>query len=354
MLGYITMAKEDLEKDNPARDDLEEAITAAKRAKELVHQILTFSRQQEGEQQPIRIYSLVKEALKMIRAFLPATIEIRQEWENTQSTILADPSQIHQIVMNLCTNAGYAMRSTGGVLEVNLLEVEIDSGFASSHAIAEGPYLMLSVSDTGHGIPADDIDRIFDPFFTTKPVGEGTGMGLAVVHGIVRNHKGAITVNSEPGLKTEFKLYFPLIEDAIKDNQLEIESMPKGTEHILVVDDENALVKLEKRILERCGYRVTTTINSLEALELFRESPDQFDLVISDQAMPKLDGAGLAKKLLEIRPNVQMILVTGYSSAISAVQAKDMGIAEYVMKPISPHEFSKTVRQVLDKPSNSL
>ncbi len=354
MLGYITMAKEDLEEDSPVKDDLEEAITAAKRAKDLVHQILTFSRQQEGEQQPIRISPLVKEALKMIRAFIPATIEIRQDWENTQSTILADPSQIHQIVMNLCTNAGYAMRSTGGTLEMNLMEVEIDSGFASSHAIAEGPYLMLSVSDTGHGIPAEDLDRIFDPFFTTKPVGEGTGMGLAVVHGIVRNHKGAITVSSELGQKTEFKLYFPVIEDAIKDNHLEVESMPRGTEHILVVDDEISLVKLEKRILERCGYKVTTAINSLEALELFRESPNQFDLVISDQAMPKLDGAGLAKKLLQIRPDIKMILVTGYSSAISAAQAKNIGIAEYVMKPIAPYEFSKTVRHVLDKLDNSL
>ncbi len=354
MLGYITMAKEDLDETNPVREDLEEAITAAKRAKDLVQQILTFSRQQEGEQQPIRISSLVKEALKMIRAFLPATIEIREDWENAQSAILADPSQIHQIVMNLCTNAGYAMRSTGGRLEVNLADVEIDSGFASSYAISEGRYLMLSVSDTGHGIPAEDLDRIFDPFFTTKPVGEGTGMGLAVVHGIVRNHNGAITVSSEPGDKTVFKLYFPVIEDEIEDSQMEIESMPKGTGHILVVDDEISLVKLEKRILERCGYQVTTAISSLEALQLFRESPDYFDLVISDLAMPKLDGAGLAKEMIKIKPNVQIILVTGYSSAISAAQAKEIGIAEYVMKPIAPHEFSKTVRQVLDKLNNTL
>ncbi|MCG8335934.1 MAG: ATP-binding protein [Proteobacteria bacterium] len=354
MLGYITMAKEDLDAESPVREDLEEAITAAKRAKDLVHQILTFSRQQEGEQQPIRISSLVKEALKMIRAFLPATIEIREDWESTQSAILADPSQIHQIVMNLCTNAGYAMRATGGTLEVNLADVEIDSGFASSHAISEGRYLMLSVSDTGHGIPTEDLDRIFDPFFTTKPVGEGTGMGLAVVHGIVRNHHGAITVSSEPGEKTVFTLYFPVIEDEIEDSQTVVESMPKGTEHILVVDDEISLVKLEKRILERCGYQVTTAISSLEALQLFRESPDYFDLVVSDLAMPKLDGAGLAKEMIKIKPNVQIILVTGYSSAISATQAKEIGVAEYVMKPIAPHEFSKTVRQVLDKLNNTL
>jgi CheY-like chemotaxis protein len=246
------------------------------------------------------------------------------------------------------------MRSTGGVLEVNLADVEIDAGFAASHAISEGRYLMLSVSDTGHGIPVEDLERIFDPFFTTKPVGEGTGMGLAVVHGIVRNHKGVITVASDPAEKTIFKLFFPAIEDEIEDYQKETESMPKGTEHILVVDDEISLVKLEKRILERCGYQVTTAISSLEALQLFRECPGHFDLVISDLAMPKLDGAGLAKEMFRIKPTMQIILVTGYSSAISANQAKEIGIAEYVMKPIAPYEFSKTVRQVLDKLNHTL
>ena len=206
---------------------MNEAITAAKRAKDLIQQILTFSRQQEGEKQPIIVSSLVKEALKMIHAFLPATIEIRENLDDAQSSILADASQIHQIVMNLCTNSGHAMKDTGGILEVSLSEVEVDAEFASVHAIIAAKYLMLTVSDNGHGIPKDDLDRIFDPFFTTKPVGEGTGMGLSVVHGIVHNHDGVITVDSDPGNKTTFTVYFPLIEGAIKDSELEIETNAK-------------------------------------------------------------------------------------------------------------------------------
>ena len=251
--------------------------------------------------------------------------------------------------MNLCTNSGHAMRKTGGVLEVSLADVEVAKVFAASHAITAGPYLKLSISDTGYGISKEAVERIFDPFFTTKPVGEGTGMGLAVVHGIVKNHQGAITVFSEPGVKTVFDVYFPIIEEIIVDDQSEDELMLSGDEHILVVDDEISLVKLEKRILERCGYKVTTAVSSLEALELFRENPDMYDLVISDQAMPKLAGADLARALLEIQPNIGIILVTGYSSSISPSQAKELGIKEYIMKPIAPHDFSKTVRQVLDE-----
>lgn len=349
MLGYISMAKEDLPEESHVRDDLEEAIKAATRAKDLIQQILTFSRQQEGERQPILISSLAKEALKMIRAFLPATIEIIEDFDNVESAILADPSQIHQIIMNLCTNSGYAMRKTGGVLEVSLSEVEVDAAFASSYELEEGRHLKFTVSDTGHGIRQDDLERIFDPFFTTKPVGEGTGMGLAVVHGIVKNHQGAITVKSEEGVRTTFEIYFPIIEETIADDTSETETMPKGMENILVIDDDTALLRLEKRILERCGYKVTTAISSLEALEFYKAQPADFDLIISDQAMPKLSGANLAKEIITIRPDAKVILVTGYSSAISASQAKEMGIKEYIMKPIAPHEFSRIVRQVLDE-----
>lgn len=348
MLGYITMAKEELPENSAIKDDLEEAVKAANRAKDLIQQILTFSRQQEGERQPIRVASLIKEAMKMIRAFLPTTIEIREKIESDSAAILADPSQIHQIIMNLCTNSGYAMRKTGGTLEVSLTDVEVDSEFAASYEIVIGKYLKLSVSDSGHGISEEDLEKIFDPFFTTKPVGEGTGMGLAVVHGIVKNHQGAITVSSEKGVNTTFNIFFPVIEEAIADKKKEFETMPKGDEHILVVDDDISLVKLEKRILERCGYKVTTAISSLEALEVFKENPTKYQLVISDQAMPKLAGANLAKELFEIRSDIRIILVTGYSSTISANQAKELGIREYIMKPIAPHEFSATVRRVLD------
>ncbi|MBU2515469.1 response regulator [bacterium] len=348
ILGYISMAKEDLPENSLIRDDLEEATKAAKRAKDLIQQILTFSRQQEGEKQPIQISPLIKEALKMIKAFLPASIEIRQNLENQSNVILADPSQIHQIIMNLCTNSGYAMRSSGGLLEIGLTEVAVDAGFASSHAIMEGDYLKLTVSDTGHGIEEENLDRIFDPFFSTKPVGEGTGMGLAVVHGIVRNHQGTIAVSSEKGKKTTFDLYFPIVKGEIEICKKETESMPKGNEHILVVDDEISLVKLEKRILEKCGYKVTTAISSPDVLELFRDHPEAFDLVISDQAMPKLVGSDLAKELLKIRPDIKIILVTGYHSDEFISKTKELGIKGCVMKPIAPHEFRKTIRDVLD------
>ncbi len=348
ILGYISMAKEDLPEESLIREDLEEATKAANRAKDLIQQILTFSRQQEGKKQPIQISPLVKEALKMIKAFLPATIEIRQNLDNQPYVILADPSQIHQIIMNLCTNSGYAMRSSGGVLEVGLTEVEVDAGFAASHAIAEGRHLKLTVSDTGDGIQQDNLDRIFDPFFSTKPVGEGTGMGLAVVHGIVQNHLGAITVSSEKDKKTTFNIFFPIIKHEIEILKKEAESIPKGNEHILIVDDEISLVKLEKRILEKCGYKVTTALSSPEVLELFKEHPETFDLVISDQAMPKLIGSDLAKELLGIQPNIKIILVTGYNNDAFISKTKELGIKECVIKPIAPYEFRKTVREVLD------
>lgn len=347
MLGYISMAKEDLPEVSPIREDLEEAVKAAKRAKDLTQQILTFSRQQESEKKPVQIALLVKEALKMIRAFLPATIEVKDDIASDK-IILADPSQIHQIIMNLCTNSGHAMQQTGGVLEVALTPVSVDREFAASHTIAAGEYLKLTIMDSGHGIGKEDLDRIFDPFFTTKPVGEGTGMGLAVVHGIVKSHNGAITVNSEPGSQTVFEIFFPIIQQEVTGTQREAEDMPSGDEHVLIVDDEISLVKLERRILERCGYKVTTADSSVEALELFRKAPETFDLVITDQAMPKLAGADLAKELLKIRSDILIILVTGYSNSILASEALKIGIKEYLLKPIAPYKFSKTVRQVLD------
>lgn len=348
ILGYISMAKDDLPQESLIREDLEEATKAAKRAKDLIQQILTFSRQQEGEKQPIQISPLIKEALKMIKACLPATIEIHENLDYHSNAVLADPSQIHQIIMNLCTNSGYAMRSSGGLMEVGLTEVEVDGEFAATHAIVEGKYVKLTVSDNGQGIETEDLDRVFDPFFTTKPVGDGTGMGLAVVHGIVRNHQGAVTVSSEKNKRTIFDIYFPIIKDTIEVYAKESELMPKGNEHILIVDDEISLVKLEKRILEKCGYKVTTAISSLEALELFKEHPETFDLVISDHAMPKLAGAELAKQLLQIRSDIKIILITGYSSDIFNVETRELDIKEYVSKPIAPHEFSQTVREVLD------
>ncbi len=348
MIGYITMAKEDLTDDSPIKENLEEALNAARRAKDLVRQILAFSHHQEGEHRPIRIAPLIKEALNLIRASLPATIEITEKIENDDGSVLADPSQIHQVIMNLCTNAGHAMNESGGVLAVELAETEIDPQFASSHQLREGRYLILSVGDTGCGINSKDLTRIFDPFFTTKPVDQGTGMGLSVVHGIVHNTNGTIAVASKPGKGTVFNVYLPKIESSSVTDKEEAEAMPRGSEHILVIDDEKPLVKLEKQILERCGYRVAAANDGFEALDLFQERPDYFDLVITDQTMPRMTGTQLAEKLISIRPDLKIILVTGFNKTISVDQAKSIGIREYIMKPITPNAFSLTIRRILD------
>ncbi|MCP4755973.1 MAG: response regulator [Proteobacteria bacterium] len=348
MLGYITMARDGLSDDNPVRDDLEEALIAAKRAKDLIQQILAFSRRQESEAHPIHITPLIKETLKLIRASLPTTIEIQEMIESDCGVIQADPSQIHQVIMNLCTNAGHAMRDSGGTLTVELNETLLDDQFASSHEVKEGNFLILTVSDTGCGIEDTNIERIFDPFFTTKPVGEGTGMGLAVVHGIVKNYNGAITVASNPGEGTIFNVYLPLVNAMTTTAIEEIKVMSKGSERLLIIDDEESLVKLEKRILEQCGYQVTSSTDSFEAIALFRKRPDQFDLVVTDQTMPKLTGAKMAQEMLRIRPDIKIVLVTGFSKAFSPQQAKAIGIDSYIMKPIDPHSFSKTIRRVLD------
>ncbi|MGK0291075.1 MAG: PAS domain S-box-containing protein, partial [bacterium] len=269
MLGYMMMVKEDLPEESPIQEDVEEAIKAAKRAKSLIHQILAFSRQQEGKKQPIQMSSIVKEALKLLRATLPAMIEFRPKIQEDCPYILGDTIQIHQVVMNLCSNAAYAMRDNEGVLKVELSSESIDQNFASLHDLQIGDYLRLSVEDTGTGISLDVIDRIFDPFFTTKPVGEGTGMGLAAVHGIIKSHQGAITVSSKYGKQTKFDLFFPIFasDDFIEEFIPEDEHiLIPGTERILVVDDEATLVRLEKQILERCGYQVVCFSSSLEAL----------------------------------------------------------------------------------------
>ena len=348
IFGYSELALSQVEQGSLPQKNLQEVLEAAKRAQDLVQQILTFSRQTEQELKPIQVKLVAKEALKLLRASLPTTIKIKKKLKSN-SLVMSDPTQIHQILMNLCTNAGHAMRENGGVLEVKLENVELGPEFAAIHpTIAPGPYLQLTVSDTGRGMVPEIMERIFDPFFTTKEKGEGTGMGLAVVHGIVKSHKGAMNVYSEPGKGSIFRIYFPIIETRLENAVIDEKSIPKGTERILFIDDEEPLIKLGKELLESLGYEVSTRVSSVDALELFKAHPDAFDLVITDMTMPNMTGDELAKNLLAIRSDIPVILCTGFSAEITEEKAKGMGIRGFVSKPILKKDIAEIIREVLD------
>jgi PAS domain S-box-containing protein len=349
VIGYTELALINIPKESSLQNDLQQVLKAGSRAKDLVRQILAFSRQAEQEIGPVQIKLIVKEALKLLRASLPTTIEILQDIQSN-SMVLADPTQVHQVLMNLCTNAGYAMQETGGTLEVSLTNVELDSHFTGRYPdMAPGPHLRLTVSDTGHGMTPDVLDRIFDPFFTTKGPGEGTGMGLSVVHGIVKSFGGTITVYSEPGKGSTFHVYLPIADDLKDEGETEeIEPLPTGNERILFIDDEQPLVEIGNKILARLGYEVITRTSSIEALELFRAQPDRFDLVITDMTMPNMTGVELAKKLMQMRHDIPIILCTGFSKVITEDKANAMGIRELVMKPFVIRDMASTIRKVLD------
>jgi PAS domain S-box-containing protein len=347
VIGYTEIAIADVEKGGVLHDNLKEVLKAGERAKDLVNQILTFSRQSEQDLKPIKVALIVKEVLKLIRASLPATIAIDQDLKSN-AAVLGDYTKIHQVLMNLCTNAAHAMRKKGGVLSVSLADVELDADYAAKHFdIKPGLYLKLSVRDTGQGISSDLLGQIFDPFFTTKQQGEGTGMGLSVVHGIVKSHGGTISVYSEPGEGSIFNVYLPAIESSSEQKAREEKPVPTGTERILFVDDEQALVKMGKQLLEFLGYKVTTSTSSIEALELFKVQPDKFDLVITDLTMPNMTGDELAQKLMAIRPDIPVILCTGFSTKMTAEKTKKMGIRAFVLKPVIKQDIAETIRKVL-------
>jgi PAS domain S-box-containing protein len=335
---------------SPLRRYLQPVLDAAKRGRDLVGQIITFSRQREAERRPVRVGPVVKEAIQFLRSSLPKNIEIREMIEIESDTILGDPTQIHQVLMNLSSNAAYAMRPNGGVLDVRVTRIEVDSELAAKYSpLQQGPHVKLTVSDTGCGMSREVMERVFDPFFTTKKAGEGTGMGLAVVHGIVKNHKGAITVYSEIGKGTSFHVFLPRIQDEVTPESASLESIPTGRESILVVDDEEAQLQSVTRMLERLGYNVVPKTDSLEALDVFQSKPDAFDLVITDQTMPKMTGDILARSILSIRPDMPIILCTGFSEVIDADEAKDLSIREFVMKPFTIREMAVKVREALEK-----
>ena len=349
IIGYTELSLIDTPKGDPIQNNLKQVLKAGGRAKELVQQILTFSRPHENELHPIKVNLIVNEAIKLLRASLPSTIQIHHKIESNL-TVLSDATNIHQILMNLCTNSSYAMQENGGILEINLSDVNLDSNFAEQHpGVKPGKFIKLTVSDTGCGMSPEVSSRIFDPFFTTKKVGQGTGMGLSVVHGIVKNHGGAITVDSLAGQGTTFSLFLPATEAVSITPEDSVQLMVTGTEHILFVDDEDFQADLGKRLLTRLGYRVTARTDSLEALWLFRQKPDDFDLVITDMTMPAMTGDVLAAKIISIRPDIPVIVCTGYSERIDKEIIKKIGIKELAMKPLAMKDIAEMIRRVLDE-----
>jgi PAS domain S-box-containing protein len=330
---------------------LQNVLKACDRAKNLVNQILLFSRQREGEKKPVDVTLIVKEALKLLRASLPSTIKINLNVPVEAFLVIADPTHIHQIIMNLCTNAAHAMRDNGGVLEVTFSRF-LSSGKTQliNPGFKIGPYMHMQVTDTGHGIDPSILDKIFDPFFTTKKQGEGTGLGLSVVYGIIKSYDGIINVESKLGRGSTFDIYLPCVD--VENHQAEKERTDvclKGSERILVIDDEEDLVTVMEKYLSSLGYQVTTSISSPEALEIFRDRPHRFDLVITDMTMPQMTGLKLSQEIHATRPDIPIILNTGYEVSISEAEAKINGIREFVMKPIRFNEFSVIIRNVLDK-----
>jgi len=350
IMGYAELAFYGIPEGSKARSQIEKALTACRRAADLVRQILAFSRQTEHEMKPVYMVALVKEALKLLRASLPATIEIRQNIATRSGMIMADPTQIHQVIMNLCTNAAHAMSEKGGILEVSLTDVKITDLSPAYKDLKPGLYLIISVKDTGTGMDISVKERIFEPFFTTKEPGKGTGMGLAMTHRIVENHGGAIVFYSEPGQGTVFQVFFPEIERPVrrKEESLSDKAL-SGNERILFVDDEETLAELGREVLETLGYKVVNKKSSMEALETFVAAPENFDLVITDQTMPKMTGLELAEKLLAIRSDIPIILCSGFSEAITGEKLKAVGISEFMMKPFTKDEISRAIRSALEK-----
>jgi len=349
IMGFTELTINDIREDEYLTDNLNEVLVACGRARDLIGQILTFSRRSKTELHPIPLTLVAKEIAKLLRATLPATIEIRQNFASNR-LIMADATQIHQLIMNLCTNASHAMQKSGGILSLFIMEYDLDET-AISHLpeLQPGRHLKLIVSDTGHGIPENILKRIFDPFFTTKKKEEGTGLGLSVVHGIVKSQNGAIRVESQEGIGTTFTLYFPIVEHGeMKLEQIKTQ-LTGGSEHILIVDDEPAIVKVESKMLERLGYKVTTQTSSVNALDIFKNYPDQFDLVLTDLTMPYLTGEKLAAQIIKLRPDIPIILCTGFSTSNTTKEILASGITTIIKKPIVAQKLAETIRQVLDE-----
>ncbi len=351
IVGYTELTMDEVPEDSVAHKNLQEILKAANRAKDLVKQILTFSRQSDQERKPIKVQHIITEALRLLRASIPASIEIVHAIQDDCGPVMGDATQIHQVIMNLCTNAYQAMQDTGGKLEVILTEIDIGyEEMIDKIGMQPGKHLRLLVKDEGCGMEASVLDRIFEPYYTTKEQGKGTGLGLSVIHGIVKNHGGDISVKSTPGKGTIFQVYLPLIEDLELASELEPNNGAiKGEERILLVDDEEQIVAMERQMLENLGYHVTARTDSQEALKVFAEHPQDFDLVITDMTMPYMTGDQLAQKMLDIEPNIPVILCTGFNEIITEEKALAMGIQKFVMKPVVKNDLATTIRSVLDR-----
>ncbi|MBW2435388.1 MAG: response regulator [Deltaproteobacteria bacterium] len=350
IVGYTELTMDEVPEDSVAHNNLEEILKAANRAKELVKQILTFSRQGSQERKPVEVQQVAKEALKLLRASIPASIEIVHDIHEDCAPVMGDATQIHQVIMNLCTNAYQAMQDKGGKLEVSLKEIYVDYAHTVQKiGMQPGRHVQLQVKDEGCGMDAAVLDRIFEPYYTTKEQGKGTGLGLSVIHGIIKNHRGDITATSSPGKGAVFTVLLPVIEEEDVQTEYEpVKGTERGSERILLVDDEEQIVSMERQMLENLGYKVTARTDSIEALNEFSKQPQNYDLVITDMTMPRMSGDELARKLLDVKPDIPVILCTGFNEDITEEKALEMGIQKFIMKPVIKNDLATTIRSVLD------
>ena len=350
ILGYTEMALEELSVESVLRYDIEQINSAAIRGKDLVQQILTFSRQVDFDKKPLQLDSVVREVLKLIRASFPSNIEIQQDLNPSCGTVLADSTQMHQIIMNLCTNAYHAMMNNGGVLTVRLDKQSVGAGQVNGLAKNQkGTYVKLTIEDTGHGMDKRTIERIFEPFFTKKEVGSGSGLGLSVVHGIVSNNNGTIVVESEPGKGSTFMIYLPQHSELSFSEGEVVQKVKKGKGSILFVDDEKEITYMGKRMLESLGYTVDIKSDSKTALEVFKKNPNKYDLLVTDQAMPKMMGTELIGEIKKIRPDLKSIIITGYQDSIPRNAMEQFGITDIISKPLILSDFSELIGRVLSQ-----
>jgi PAS domain S-box-containing protein len=349
ILGFTNLATDSLEPGHEAHEDLDYVTRAARRATEWVKQMLTFSRQAEHERMPLLVHPLVNEAIKLMRASMTANIPMVTEILMECPPVLADATQINQVVMNLCANAYHAVRDQGGSIRVELTTTMVETTLPERlPGLKAGEHVLLRVIDTGEGMNSATLERVFEPFFTTKRGGQGTGLGLSVVHGIVMSHDGALTVESEPGKGSSFSVYLPTTTSEARIAEPKEKASLGGGEHILFVDDDEEVASLGKKMLERLGYRITLATDSLEAREVFNSRPDEFDLVITDQMMPYLTGENLAREMLVARKDIPIIMITGYGENATREMSVDIGIREFMLKPVGAADLGNAVRRVLD------
>ena len=351
IMGYTELARLKFQENKNAEQYIKEVLKACRRAKDLIRQLLSFSHSDDKlERQVLYVRPIIKEVVKFLKALLPSAIEIQQSIASETGIVFAHPTQIHQVLTNLCTNAAHAMEEAGGILEISLADIELDPATLPPHSdLKPGPYVRLTVADTGDGMDSATLKRIFDPYFTTKEPGKGSGLGLAVVQGIVKDHEGGITVSSEIGKGTTFHVYLPRIEAELTVAEEASVPVPTGTERILIVDDEAALVDIWKKYLELLGYVVATKTSCLEALELFRVHPDYFDLVITDYTMPHMNGLDLAREMKRIQPAILIIICSGWKERISNEKNSEAGVRAFLTKPLELRSAAEVIRKVLDE-----